>query len=496
MLKRCVIYLRVSTAEQAAVGHHSLDAQEILCRRYAEGEHLEVMDVLRDEGYSGRTSNRPGLRKLLEYTSAHPPVPINAILVQDTSRMGRDTTEYLLFRRELRERGIDLIAVTQPNIDSSPEGRLIDTIMAGINQYQSEEKGRRVSIAMQKKFEDGWWPGWAPLGYEHVVQEGKRIIGCDQRRFPVVQWAFREYATGRYAQQQLCSYLAGKGLANRLGQPITRTTMNTLLSNPFYWGLMRWSDQERIGKHQPATDRATWEKCQQVTAERNKFSPRTRTHFFLLAGLTRCVTCGALHTHTVNARKGKRYYHCPSRANCPEPYLAEADLEARVASIIQSIRLTDDFIERVIVKVQEVFARRSGIHEKEQRTLRRRQEILEQQRAAAEEKLLAKVLSDDAYQRQVPRINAELTEIQHRLTSLEENRQVNGDAFRDILLFARDIPQAYAQAPAALKRHYLRFFFENFTVQNRRIIEARRTEFFRALLSGQKVRTNGKWYPR
>jgi DNA invertase Pin-like site-specific DNA recombinase len=199
MKNLCVIYLRVSTAEQAAPGHHSLEAQEILCRRYAEGRGLEVVEVLRDEGYSGRTSRRPGLRRLMEYAGPRPPAPVAAILVQDTSRMGRDTTEYLLFRRQLRERGIELVAVTQPNIDASPEGRLVDVIIAGINQYQSEEKGRRVAIAMRKKFEEGWWPGWAPLGYANGDEGGLKRVVPDPERFHLVRLGFGEYAT----QEQL-----------------------------------------------------------------------------------------------------------------------------------------------------------------------------------------------------------------------------------------------------------------------------------------------------
>lgn len=163
---------------------------------------MKVVEVLRDEGASGRTPDRPGFRRLRRYSTDQPRPAIAAVLVQDTSRLARNSVEYLLFRQILEKRGIALIAVTQPHLDASPEGRLMDTIVAGINQYQSEEKGRRVAIAMKKKFEEGWWPNLAPLGYLDVVRSGRHTVVPDPQRFQLISLAFEEYATGRYSQEK------------------------------------------------------------------------------------------------------------------------------------------------------------------------------------------------------------------------------------------------------------------------------------------------------
>lgn len=496
-MKRCVVYVRVSTTEQAGPGHHSVEAQEILCRRYADANGFQVIDVLKDEGYSGLTTKRPGLIKLTEYTSKHSPEPIDAILVQDTSRMGRDTTEYLLFRRQLRECGIDLVPVTQPNIDSSAEGRLVDTILAGINQYQSEEKGRRVEIAMRKKFEEGYWPSTAPLGYRNVQHEdGKRRVETDPDRFPLIQFAFKEYTTGHYSQDDLQEVLTEKGLRDRRNLPLSHTSLNQLLANPFYWGQMCWKGDQRMGKHEPAADRRTWERCQAVTAEHNRYLSRSRKHVFLLTGLTMCVVCGKHHTHSVIRQKRKRYYHCPGRAKCSQPYVGAEDLEEQVAEFVKTIHLTDDFIERVVAKVREVFANRTGHIAQEQSVLLRRKAILEQQRNVLEQKLLSAVLTDEAFQRHIPRITGELDTITRRLEDLEASRRLDTDALREILLFARDIPAAYAEAPPSLKKQQLSFMFREFRVRDRRIIEAVPTELFAVLYQGTRVRSSVLGCPR
>jgi DNA invertase Pin-like site-specific DNA recombinase len=495
MAKSCVIYSRVSTAEQAAPGHHSLDAQEALCRRYCEREGYWIAELIRDEGYSGRTTNRPGFRRLLEYTSTQPPCSVQAILVQDISRIGRDTTEYLLFRRELQRRGIELISVTQPNIDTSPEGRLVDTILAGVNSYDSEQKGRRVSIALEKKFREGWWPGWAPVGYLNVVVGGHKQVAADPTRFPLVQLAFRLYATGRYTQDRLREVLVEKGLTGRDGRPLPRMTLNHLLANPFYWGLLRFNGHKRMGQHPPTTDHRTWEKCQAVTAEHNRYVARRSRHRFLLAGLTVCARCGTHQTHSVVARKGKRYYHCNSRAQCDEPYVLAEDLEAQAARALNSIRLTDAFIGRVVAKVRCVFKDRDREIQAERTSLLRKKEALEQKRNLAEEKLLSGVLSDDAFTRANRRLVTQLTSITNRLTDLEDARQVDTDSLQQILRLARDIPTAYHQAPDDLKQRYLRFFFTHFSVRDRKIVKAHPTEFLAALQKAGSVRSTPNWLP-
>jgi site-specific DNA recombinase len=330
MQKRCLIYVRVSSAEQATAGHFSLAAQEELCRRHAFSLGLAVTDVLRDEGASGRTSDRPGFRKLMEYTSTSQSSDIAAVLVQDTSRLVRNSVEYLLFRRELEKRGIALIAVTQPHLDASPEGRLMDTIVAGINQYQSEEKGRRVALAMRKKFDEGWWPHLAPLGYRNAVRAGRHIVVPDPERFPLISLAFEEYATGRYSQEQLGQLVRQRGLCGRHGSPLARVTLNSLLKNPFYFGVMKWNGLMQPGKHQPATTKELWERCQGVTAEHNRSATRIRQHAFLLAGMVRCAVCLNLQTRSVVRAKNKRYYHCASRSGCRQPYVPAEQLEGQV----------------------------------------------------------------------------------------------------------------------------------------------------------------------
>jgi len=496
MPKSCVIYTRVSTADQAAPGHFSLDAQESLCRKYAGSHDLHVLEVLRDEGYSGRTTKRPGMRRLVEYTGTTPPQRIHSVVVQDTSRVSRDTTEYLIFRRQLQERGIELVSVMQPNIDASPVGRLVDTVLAGVNQYQSEEKADRILIAMEKKFEQGQWPGRAPLGYLNVIEGERRYITTDPDRFDLIRLAFAEYATGHYTQSELGALLMKKGLRDRDGQPLSRTSLNKLLRNAFYWGRMTWNGETRMGTHTPATDRATWERCQAVTAEHNRYATRQRKHTFLLSGLLLCDECGEHLTQSVIARKKKRYYNCPSHAHCGQPYVPEDLLDGQVANVMSEIRLTDAAITKAMKQVRVLFESRRAFHERRRARLLRSKALEEQKRDACEQKLLAGILTDEAFKRLTAQIRSNLDEIHAKLEEIEAARRVNTDAVQEVLRFARDIPRAYANGPLQMKRQYLHFFFRAIVVRNRRIVRAVPSDLFSALLGEKQVQKTKNWWTR
>jgi site-specific DNA recombinase len=59
--KRAILYARVSTDEQAKSGY-SLPEQLRVLREHAAHEGYEVVSEIEDDGYSGTTIDRPGLR--------------------------------------------------------------------------------------------------------------------------------------------------------------------------------------------------------------------------------------------------------------------------------------------------------------------------------------------------------------------------------------------------------------------------------------------------
>lgn len=203
-MHRALIYCRVSTEEQAEDGHHSLAAQESLCRRQGAQQDFEIAAVYTDPGRSATTMNRPGLQDALARCQSDK--SIKALFVQDTDRLARNTRDHLTIRAVLKKHDVKLISVSQPMLEDSAEGMMIDTIIASVNQFQSDLTSRKTMKGLEEKVRNGGWPGIAPIGYKNVGvgPEGQsRIVVVDKDLAPLVQQLFRQYATGSYSVHDL-----------------------------------------------------------------------------------------------------------------------------------------------------------------------------------------------------------------------------------------------------------------------------------------------------
>jgi DNA invertase Pin-like site-specific DNA recombinase len=89
--KRAVIYLRVSTAEQAkaagAEEGYSIPAQREACTHKAHELGAEVVAEFADRGESARSAARPELQKMLRRLTEHG--DIDFVIVHRIDRSGR-----------------------------------------------------------------------------------------------------------------------------------------------------------------------------------------------------------------------------------------------------------------------------------------------------------------------------------------------------------------------------------------------------------------------
>ena len=140
-------------------------------------------------------------------------------------------------------------------INDSAEGNLIETVLAGMNAFQSEITGRKVKKSLEKKCQEGWWPGWAPLGYININKGSDdkliRIVEIDPERGHLIAEFFRLYSTGNYSIDALVDILFDMGLRSRQGKRVYRSILYNVLKNVFYIGMLKFNGQIYKGNHQP-----------------------------------------------------------------------------------------------------------------------------------------------------------------------------------------------------------------------------------------------------
>lgn len=143
---RAVLYVRVSTDEQARDGH-GLDAQRSALVAEAERRGWEVVDVIADEGVSGARhfGTRPGgarAMELLESGSA------DMVASSKLDRMCRSFGDAgLLLERSKRE-GWRIVWLDLNLDTSTPSGELVAGVMASSAQYERRMAGQRTREAL------------------------------------------------------------------------------------------------------------------------------------------------------------------------------------------------------------------------------------------------------------------------------------------------------------------------------------------------------------
>jgi site-specific DNA recombinase len=161
------IYIRVSTEEQAKAGY-GLDVQLKRCAAQAiakgwpevKGEHCYS-----DEGLSGTliATERPELARLLQDIRSG---IITAVIILALDRLGRKTSIILDVVEEIADGGAELVSCKESLDTTTPAGRFMLTIFAGLAQMERDNIVERTTTGRNERgTQDGEKGGQLPYGY-------------------------------------------------------------------------------------------------------------------------------------------------------------------------------------------------------------------------------------------------------------------------------------------------------------------------------------------
>lgn len=169
---RAFIYTRISQDRSGA--GHGVERQHEACLEIAQRWNLEVLGEFEDNDRSAYSGvRRQGYEGMLSRLSE-----VDYIVSWDTDRLYRSLTDYSALMERCREHGVALLPVTGEVIDpSSPSGKLVATVMAGIAEYESAHRGDRIAAKARQTIAQGRHPGGnRPFGFD-LVERGE-----DERR--------------------------------------------------------------------------------------------------------------------------------------------------------------------------------------------------------------------------------------------------------------------------------------------------------------------------
>ncbi|CAN5477534.1 recombinase family protein [soil metagenome] len=475
-----LIYLRVSTSKQATRGGEaegfSIPAQragvlrkasELGATVPADGEYL-------DAGESARSADRPALQAMLARLLDRSLPKVSFVIVHKVDRLARDRADDVAIGLAIHKAGAVLVSATEA-IDDSPAGTLLHGIMASIAEFYSKNLAMEVRKGQTQKAQLGGTPGYVPIGYRNIITrvEGHEVrsVEVDPERTPLVQWAFKAYASGDHSITDLLQEVTQRGLTNRPtatrpGKPLTRSQLHRMLGNQYYIGKVCWAGVEYDGRHEPLIDLQTYARVQAVLGSRRIAGDRSWKNDQYLVGSLRCDRCRDRLGYGESTGKGGtkyRYFFCLGRAKkrtaCDLPYLSVEAVERKVVEHWSTIELPVNMAEQIRADLLTLIDERAADSQTLLTTQQKRLTKLERTRQRLIDGYLAEAITASDLKSRQEELLVEQQDAERLLATASQSVTLVQRHLEEALLLMTHCSQAYLRLDDNSKRTMNQVFF-------------------------------------
>ena len=310
MIRRALIYLRVSTEDQGRM--YGLPSQRAACLKLAKEKGWAVIKEIVDD-VTGSDTRRPGLTELRRLVAAG---ECEIVLVYNVDRLSRDLADLLNLTRELQQHAA--IEYATETFEDSASGRLFLSLRGAIGAFEREQILARTQAGRIAKARSGKVPGGrAPYGYR--IDDGNLVIQKDEAK--VVRQIY-EWAAAGVSQRDIARRLNERGVKPYRAQQWGKTSVGRLLGHEVYVGTALYNARKRnktilrprpVAEHieipvPPIINRQVYEAVVVARATNKEMRVGRPSRSYMLTGLLRC-SCGS------RMCGGSGSYRCTRRTN-------------------------------------------------------------------------------------------------------------------------------------------------------------------------------------
>ncbi len=266
---RCAIYTRKSSEEGLEQEFNSLHAQRDAAEAYIHSQKHEgwvpVPDDYDDGGFSGGTTNRPALQRLLRDIKAG---LINTVVVYKVDRLSRSLADFAQLIDLFDQHKVSFVSVTQQFNTTSSMGRLTLNILLSFAQFEREVTSERIRDKFLLSKKKGMWMGGNPaIGYD--VKNRKLVVNPEEAR--IVKILFKTFVKTR-SLIGTCDYINQQGYrtkkitfrdgTTRGNNRFNKSGAHRILKNRLYLGEIGNKGDWFPGEHPAIISKELWAKAQ------------------------------------------------------------------------------------------------------------------------------------------------------------------------------------------------------------------------------------------
>lgn len=304
--KKCGLYMRVSTEDQAREGF-SLPEQKERLESFCKFKGYEIIDYYQDAGISAKTGNhRPEFERLKDDIKAK---RINTIVALKLDRITRSIYDWENLMTFLDENDAYLDCVNDEINTTSANGKMISRLLMSVSQNEIERTSERTKVGLAGAIKYGHIPHIAPLGYKH---EDKKLV-IDYATKDVIVRIFDLYYNG-YSYQKISNLFNEEKV---LGKDNWRdSTIQTILENEIYKGDFIHGKRTKNPTYyedvvEPIISKEMWADCQVQKKKNSRSYQRTLTYLYLQK--LKCPKCNRILGGKATTKKNGKtyfYYYC------------------------------------------------------------------------------------------------------------------------------------------------------------------------------------------
>ena len=475
------IYVRLSKDDLRAGESLSIENQKLILTKYVQEQGWNIIDTYVDDGYSGTSFERPGVKQLLEDAQNG---KINLIIVKDLSRFGRNYIQvgqyidYIFPMHNVRfialNDNVDTINQNSTAMDMMP-------IMNVFNEWHAANTSKKIKSVIEANAKAGKYrTTYAPYGYVKGDDENKLPV-VDEPAASVVRRIFEMRSQG-ISPRHIADKLNEEGILTasdylyaKIGKPNPRHTshlwcaerIRTLVNNPTYLGhlaqmrttTVSYKNHKTVKKdesdwiiientHEPLVTQEMWDKCREMEESVSQ-GKRTKTGFVAaLSGLMFCADCGEKmrlgwnNTTNGSKKKPRKYmrhnfncgkYNRHGKIACTSHYIKMKDIDALVLADIRSMAalvIEDENAARqqFLSKKEQLNSRQTAEEHKRLREGRFRLNELETLIPSIyEDKVLGKIPEDvcvkllEKYHIEQKALSEEVSQLEEKLNAVKQD---------------------------------------------------------------------------
>ncbi len=472
---KAIILARVSTEEQREI-NNSIPAQIERMESYCARKELEIIEQFSfDESAYG--TRRDEFDKVLEKIQESK--ERFAICFDKVDRFSRNVFDRRVgILYDLAMQGKIELHFTSDNLVITPDISAAEKFHFGISlgaaKYYSDAISDSVKRTFEHKRREGKWTGPAPIGYKNIpLDEEKRLrkdIVPDPERAYLIQELFRLYATANYSITRLWQKTTEMGLRNKDEKPLSRSNIQIILKNPFYYGV---AYSKKYGHYphgyQPLITKEFFDKCQEVMRGRSNRPSKMTLNEYMFQGLLPCANCGCLYSP--EHHKGNNYYSCTNaKGICKRVYVNEKELLEPIHEVFETFEsIPREVQEQLVEELRELNETEAGFHQSEINRIRAEYDRTQAKINKLLDLRLEERITSDDYDKKLE----ELKDNQYRLgVELEEYTKADHQYYIHVsivLNLSRRIREIFESSETLEKRAILNYLLQNPTVSGKKL---------------------------